>query len=71
MGRIAARLVEDSVGSQSHGSMVAMHLGSSPGNALSYMAVVIKPSRVVLAVLVGVMPAWGMGEAHLLAGSQE
>ena len=51
--------------------MAAMHPGSSPGSALGYTAGVIKPSRAVLAVLVGVMLAWGVGEAHLLASSQE
>ena len=58
-------------GSHSHGSMVVMHLGGSPGSMLGYTAGVIKPSRAVLVVLAGVMLAWGVGEAHLLAGSQE
>ena len=71
MGRIAAGLAEGSAGSQSYGSIMAMHPGGSPGSALGYTAGVIKPSRVVLAVLVGVMLAWGVGEAHLLAGCQE
>ena len=68
MGHIVAGLVEGLVGSQSHGSMVAMHLGGSPGSALGYIAGVIKPSRAVFAVLVGVMLVWGADEAHLLAG---
>ena len=51
--------------------MAAMHPGGSPGSALGYTASVIKPSKAVLAVLVGVMLAWGTGKVHLLAGSQE
>ena len=48
-----------------------MHPGSSPGSALGCTAGVIKPSRAVLGVLVGVMLAWGTGEADLLASCQE
>ena len=63
--------MEGLTGSQSHRSMAAMHLGGSPGSVLGYMAGVIRPSRVVLAVLLGVMLVWGADEAHLLAGSQD
>ena len=48
-----------------------MYPGSSPGSALGCTAGVIKPSRAVLGVLVGVMLAWGAGEADLLASCQE
>ena len=48
-----------------------MYPGSSPGSALGCTASIIKPSRAVFAVLVGVMLAWGTGEAHFLASSQE
>ena len=51
--------------------MAAMYPGSSPGSVLGCTAGVIKPSRAVLAVLVGVMLVWGTGEAHLLASCQE
>ena len=57
IGHIMVGLVESSVGSQSHGGMVAVHPGGSPGSALGCTAGVIKPGRVVLAVLVGVMLA--------------
>ena len=51
--------------------MVAMHPGGSPGSMLGYTAGIIKPSRAVLAVMVGVMLAWSAGKALLLAGSLE
>ena len=48
-----------------------MYPGSSPGSALGCTAGVIKPSRAVLGVLVGVMLMWGVGKADLLASCQE
>ena len=48
-----------------------MHPGSSPGSTLSNPAGVIKPGRMVLVVLVGVVLARGLGESHLLTGCKE
>ena len=46
--------------------MVAMLLGSSPDSMLGNQAGVIEPGGAVLTVLVRVVQAWGLGEAHLL-----
>ena len=48
-----------------------MLVGSSPGSTLGNPAGVIKPGRVVLTVLVRVVQAWGLGEAHLLTSLKE
>ena len=45
---------------------VAMLSGGSPGSTLGNLAGVIKPSRVVLAVLFGFVQASGMDDSHLL-----
>ena len=45
--------------------------GSSPGSTLSNPAGVIKPGRMVLVVLVGVVSAQGSGKSHLLTGCKE
>ena len=50
---------------------MTMLLGSSPGSMLSNPAGVIKPGRMVLVVLVGVVWVWGSGESHLLTGCKE
>ena len=58
-------------GCQGYGSMAAMLPGSGPGGALGYLAGVIKPDGVVLAVLVGFVQAGGAGESHLLTSLKE
>ena len=70
-GHTRAGLAESSADSQNHVSVMAMHLGGSLGSVLGCTAGVVKPGRVVLTVLFGVMLAWGLGEAHLLAGYKE
>ena len=45
--------------------------GGSPGRTLGDPEGVIKPSRVVFAVLVRVVQAWSLSESHLLTGLKE
>ena len=66
-----ADLVESLVGFHSHSSIASMLLGGSLGGVLGYPVGVIKPGGVVLAVLVGVVGAQGLAEAHLLIGCKK
>ena len=59
------------VSCQSRGSITTMLPGSSPGSTLDNPAGVIKPGRVVLVVLVGVVWVWGSGKSYLLTGCKE
>ena len=71
MGSPVADLVESSVGYQCCSGMTAMLLGGSPGGMLGFPEGVIKPGKVVLAVLVVVVQAWGLAESHLLTSLKE
>ena len=71
MGSTVVGLVESSVGCQCHGSMAVIILGGSPGGVPSYQVGIIKAGGVVLAVLVGVVHAWGLCKSHLLTGCEE
>ena len=68
MGHTAAGLAKSLAGSQSRGGMVAMLPGGIPSSMLGDLASIVKPGRVVLTVLVGVVEAWGPSKAHLMAG---
>ena len=71
VGGTAASLVEGSVGCQSRGSIIALLPVGSPGSTLGSPEGIIKPGRVVLAFLVGVMWALYIGKFHLLTGCKE
>ena len=45
-----------------------MLLVGSPGNMLGYLGGIIKPGRMVLSILVGVVGVWGASKAYLMAG---
>ena len=42
--------------------------GGSPGSTLGGPASIIKPGRMVLPILVGVVEMWGPSKAYLMAG---
>ena len=42
--------------------------GGSPGSRLGDPASLIKPGRMVLPILVGVVGTWGPSKAYLMAG---